>query len=228
MKDASETLYFRQIKAGPMENFVYAIGCLRTRECVLVDPAWSVQGLLDQLDRDGMTLAGALVTHYHPDHCGGSMFGLTVEGLPELMGLRPVRVHVNEHEADGLRKVTGLEESDIARRSSGDRLTVGDIEVRFLHTPGHTPGSQCFMVGQRLVSGDTLFVQGCGRVDLPGGDTEAMWRTLTQKLATLPDDTVLYPGHDYGASPQQTMGEVKASNVTLRIRSLEDWKRFMP
>ena len=220
-------MYFRQLQCGPMENFVYVIGCERTRECVLVDPAWDVPGLLELLDADRMTLTGALITHYHPDHCGGSMFGFSVPGLPDLMKLRPVKVHCNEHEADGLKKVTGLSDSDLERRTSGDRMQVGDLDLTFLHTPGHTPGSQCFMVDNRLVSGDTLFIQGCGRVDLPGGDPEEMYRTLTQRLSKLPGDTVLFPGHNYGGAPSGTLTEVRATNQYLQVRSLEDWMRFM-
>lgn len=220
-------MYFKQIKAGPMENFVYAIGCTETRECVLVDPAWEVSDLLNQLDEDDMTLVGTLITHYHPDHCGGSMMGFTVEGLPTLMTERPVPVYVNEYEAAGLKQVTGLSDSDLKKQSSGDKLSVGNIELTFLHTPGHTPGSQCFRVGNHLISGDTLFIQGCGRVDLPGGDSDEMWRTLTQKLCTLPDDLILYPGHHYGPQPHAQLGEVKTSNHYLRIQSLEDWRRIM-
>jgi hydroxyacylglutathione hydrolase len=222
-----DELYFRQIQAGPMKNFVYAIGNKTTRECVLVDPAWAVSELLQQLDDDDMTLTGALITHYHPDHCGGSMYGFTVEGLPKLMELRPVPVYVNEHEADGLIQVTGLSKSDLRIQGSGDKLDVGGIPITFLHTPGHTPGSQCFQVGNRLVSGDTLFIQGCGRVDLPGGDPEVMYHTLTQKLATLPDDTLLCPGHDYGPTPTGTMGEIRVTNHYLKVPTLDDWMRLM-
>lgn len=225
--DTFVSLYFRQILAGPMENFVYVLGCEETRECVLVDPAWDIAGLLDSLDQDDMKLTGALITHYHPDHCGGSMFGLTVEGLPTLMEQRPVKVHINEHEADGLKKVTGLSESDLVRRASGDKLRVGNFDVEFLHTPGHTPGSQCFRVENRLVAGDTLFIQGCGRVDLPGGDPDEMYRTLTQKLATLPNDTVLFPGHNYGGVPHAEMGQVKDTNMYMQVPSLEAWRRIM-
>jgi len=221
------SVYFRQILAGPMQNFVYAIGCERTRQCVLVDPAWAVDSLLDTLDADGMTLSGALITHYHPDHCGGSMFGLTVEGLPRLMESRPVPVHVNEYEADGLKQVTGLSESDLVRQSSGNTLQVGDIELRFLHTPGHTPGSQCFLINDCLVSGDTLFIDGCGRVDLPGGDPEEMYRTLTQRLAKLPDQTILYPGHNYGNVPSSEMGTVKQTNHYMKVPTLEAWLSLM-
>ncbi|MCP3912894.1 MAG: MBL fold metallo-hydrolase, partial [Actinomycetia bacterium] len=136
-------------------------------------------------------------------------------------------IHVNKHEADGLKVVTGVSEGDLKRVDDGDRLQLGSLEVRFLHTPGHTPGSQCFLIGNRLVAGDTLFVQGCGRVDLPGGDPEAMYYTLTGKLAKLPQDTVLYPGHHYGPSPTSTIGDELKQNHYLRIRSLEDWRRLM-
>jgi glyoxylase-like metal-dependent hydrolase (beta-lactamase superfamily II) len=174
-------LYFRQLLAGSefaaadpaaaqMANFVYAIGDDQTRECVLVDPAWDVDGLLALLDQDGMRLIGALATHYHPDHVGGALFGLHVEGLRALLARRGVPVHVHADEAAGLRVVTGLSATDLVLHRGGDTLSVGQVPVEFVHTPGHTPGSQCFLVDGRLVAGDTLFVQGCGRVDLPGGD----------------------------------------------------------
>jgi glyoxylase-like metal-dependent hydrolase (beta-lactamase superfamily II) len=234
----NDGLYFRQLLAGRdfatedrvaagMVNFVYLIGDRATRECVVVDPAWDVDGILDVVDSDGMTLVGALGTHYHPDHVGGTMFGFTVEGMARLVERRPVKLHVNEHEAEGVRIVTGLDESDLVRHSGGDVLKVGDVEVRFVHTPGHTPGSQCFLVGNRLVSGDTLFVQGCGRVDLPGGDPEQMYESLTQRLAKLPDDTVLYPGHDYGPKPTSTIGEQKRENYSMRVPSLDAWLGMM-
>jgi hydroxyacylglutathione hydrolase len=105
---------------------------------------------------------------------------------------------------------------------------VGKIPVQFLHTPGHTEGSTCFLVAEKnLVAGDTLFVGGCGRVDLPGSDPEEMYRSLTQRLATLPDDVALYPGHDYGARPASTLGEERRSNHYLRIPTLEEWLRMM-
>lgn len=231
-------LYFRQLlagrdfgasdpTAGSMANFVYAIGDASSRECVLVDPAWDVESLLQAVDTDGMRLVGALATHYHPDHIGGSMFGFEVEGLPSLLALRPVPVHVHADEAAGVRQVTGLSDSDLVPHRGGDVLHVGSVPVQLLHTPGHTPGSQCFLVDGRLVAGDTLFVRGCGRVDLPGGDPQEMYYTLTRRLAGLPDDTVLYPGHDYAETPTSTMAQERQANVYLRIASLEDWMRLM-
>ena len=232
------SLYFKQHLAGrdfaqsdaaaaQMLNFVYAIGDVAKRECVLVDPAWDVDGLLALLDADGMKLVGALATHYHPDHVGGSMFGLQVEGLQRLLELRPVPVHVHRAEAAGMRIVTGLATSDLVQHDGDDTFHVGDVPIRLLHTPGHTPGSQCFLVDDRLVAGDTLFVQGCGRVDLPGGDAEEMYRTLTQRLAQLSDTVVLYPGHDYGDQPTATLGEQRRTNYALRIGTLDDWLRLM-
>lgn len=234
----NDQIYFRQLRAGrefakddpvapQMANFVYLVGDKATRRCVVVDPAWDVRGILDVVDADGMELAGALVTHYHPDHVGGEIFGIEIEGLPALAELRPVKVHVNEREADGVRAVTGLSESDLTRHAGGDTLEVGDVAIRLLHTPGHTPGSQCFLVDGRLVSGDTLFVQGCGRVDLPGGNATELYESLTQRLAKLPDDTILFPGHDYSRAPASTMGEQKRINACMRVRSLDDWLAFM-
>jgi hydroxyacylglutathione hydrolase len=103
---------------------------------------------------------------------------------------------------------------------------VGDVEVEFLHTPGHTPGSQCFRIKNTLVSGDTLFINGCGRVDLPGSNSEDMYRSL-QKLSELPEETLLLPGHNYGHVPNATMGETKAQNTYLRVPDLETWKAIM-
>lgn len=205
-------LYFKQVSIGPMQNFVYLIGSLRTRECLIVDPAWDTDALLALAQTDDMNVVGALVTHYHPDHVGGAMGHFKVPGgVAELVAKRPAKIHVNKHEADGLKKITGLSESDLARHEAGDKVELGDVTIELIHTPGHTPGSQCFLVRNRLVAGDTLFIDGCGRVDLPGGDAEQMQESL-RTLAKLPDDVVLHPGHDYGDSPTANMGDQKRNN----------------
>jgi len=231
-------LYIRQLLAGrdfartdpfasQMANFVYLIGDDEQRVCMVVDPAWDIPGIVEFTEREDMRLTGALVTHYHPDHVGGDIFGHSIAGLAELLALRPVNVHVNEAESAGVKQVTGLSESDLERHSGGDEIAIGDVKVRFLHTPGHTPGSQCFLAESSLVSGDTLFIGGCGRVDLPGGNPEQMYHSLTQVLARLPDDTLLYPGHNYAAKPTSTIGDQKRQNHYLRISSLEDWMKLM-
>lgn len=231
-------IYFKQLllgthlgqsdpSAAQMANFLYLIGDNVTRECFVVDPAWDIDGLLKIVNEDDMKLTGALVTHYHPDHVGGSIFGMDIEGLPELMEKNAVPIYVNKHEAEGLKKVTGVSTSDMRLMDSEDTTRIGEIEITFLHTPGHTPGSQCFRVKNSLVAGDTLFLQGCGRVDLPGGDSAEMYRTLTQRLSKIEDKIILYPGHNYGGRPFAPMGEVRRDNHYLQIDSLEDWRSVM-
>ncbi len=209
-----------------MQNFAYMVGSSSSREVAVVDPAWDIAGLLDVINERGYKLVAALVTHYHPDHCGGSFGSNNVNGVAELLETNPVRIYTNKVEADGLKKVTGISDNDMKKVESGDKLKIGDIEIEFLHTPGHTPGSQCFMVKQTLVSGDTLFIDGCGRVDLPGSSSEDMFHSL-QKLATLPDDTLLLPGHNYSQVPRATMEETKRINTYMRINDLETWQMMM-
>jgi hydroxyacylglutathione hydrolase len=213
--------------ASQMANFVYLIGDAEKRECVIVDPAWDIKGLLELLDREELRLVGALVTHYHPDHVGGEIFGYSIAGISDLLSMRPVKIHVHTSEREGVMKITGASASDLVAHEGGDELEVGAVRVKFLHTPGHTPGSQCFLVKDALVAGDTLFIGGCGRVDLPGGNAEQMYYSLTQVLAKLPDETLLFPGHNYAAKPVSTIGEQRSQNIYMRMRSLEDWMRLM-
>ncbi len=117
-----------------------------------------------------------------------------------------------------------MSDSDLVLHEGGDVVTVGAVEVTLVHTPGHTPGSQCFLVDGRLVAGDTLFLDGCGRTDLPGGDSDEMYYSLTQRLASVPDDTVLYPGHLYSPEPSATMGDTRRHNYVFRLPTIEQWR----
>jgi glyoxylase-like metal-dependent hydrolase (beta-lactamase superfamily II) len=231
VSEASD-LYFAQVPVGQMANLAYLIGSRSTREVLLVDPAWSVDALLDRAEADGMTPVGALVTHYHQDHVGGEIFGMKIEGVARLLERAPVPLYVNEHEAEGTLHVTGASESDLRRMRGGDTLELGRLRIRLLHTPGHTPGSQCFLVEEagapgRLVSGDTLFLGSCGRVDLPGSDPEAMYRSLNETLRRLPDETLVFPGHLYSSEASGTLADEKRSNPFLRVSSLEQFLTFM-
>ena len=136
-------------------------------------------------------------------------------GVAELLGQVGGHIHVNKLEADGLKKITGVSESDLMRHEPGDVVRVGEVSIELIHTPGHTPGSQCFLVRDRLVAGDTLFIDGCGRVDLPGGDPEQMQQSL-RTLAKLPDDVVLHPGHNYAHVPTATIAEQRKTNPHVR------------
>jgi len=228
-------LYFKQLLAGrdfaldnpfaqKMENFVYLIGDKKSGECVVVDAAWSIQDILSIAKLDNMRITGALATHYHPDHIGGRIFGVDIEGLSNLLEFNPCKVHAHKLEAAGIKKVTGISDSDIHQHESGDIVKVGNIEIELLHTPGHTPGSICFRLKNSLVSGDTLFLNGCGRVDLPGGNSDEMYYTLTQRLANLPDNMILYPGHAYGGE-HESMGQVRQHNPMLKVKDLATWYR---
>ena len=222
----NDDLYLEQLLVGPMDNFIYLIGSKSTREVAIIDPAWDIEALLNHIKEKELKLASVLVTHYHPDHIGGGMGGHSIEGIAELLEKDPVKIFVHKLEAEGVKKVTGVSDSDLNIVESGDHLTIGENDIEFLHTPGHTPGSQCFKVNNNLVSGDTLFVQGCGRVDLPGSNSEDMFHSL-QKLSALPDETILYPGHNYSAEPYESMERVKQINTYLRIQDLDMWRQIM-
>lgn len=230
----NDRVYFRQLLSGrdfaqhdnvarQMVNFVYLIGDRETGEAVAVDPAYDIRGLLEILAADDMKLVGALATHYHPDHVGGSMGGFTISGVRELLTLHPVPIHVQSDEAPWVKRVTDASDSDLVLHESGDTVMVGEIPIELIHTPGHTPGSQCFFVDGKLVAGDTLFLEGCGRLDLPGGDPAAMYDSLTQKLAKVPDDAILFPGHQYSMDPSASMGDTRRMNYVFRPKTAEQW-----
>jgi len=232
--------YFRQLLAGrdfaqgdpvarQMVNFVYAIGDRDAGQALLVDPAYDVGALLEVLEGDGMTLAGVLITHYHADHAGGSLMGWEIAGLVELLERVSVPIHVNTAERPWVARSTGVSERDLVPHDGGDALAVGGVEIELLHTPGHTPGSQCFLVsGETLISGDTLFLQGCGRTDLPGSDPDAMYESL-RRLSALPDTVTVFPGHRYSEAPNATMQSVRGTNVALQPLRREEWRaRFSP
>jgi len=197
-----------------MVNFVYAIGDRATGECVLVDPAYDPAGLVACVGADGMTVAGVLATHYHPDHVGGSMMGVTIAGIADLLEHVTCPIHIQREEVPWVTRTTGVSEHELVAHDSGDTVTVGELAIELVHTPGHTPGSQCFLVAGKLVSGDTLFLDGCGRTDLPGSDHAQMIESL-KRLSRVDDDVILYPGHRYSLASSATMAAVKQSNYVF-------------
>ena len=231
---SEQQLYFRQLLSGrdvgtedqvarQMMNFIYLIGDRTTGEAVVIDPAYDPQGIINILEEDEMTLTGVLATHYHPDHVGGDMMGFSISGVTDLLNLASVPIHVQNEEAELVDKVTGVGLDNLRTHSSGDKISVGSIEIELIHTPGHTPGSQCFLVENRLVAGDTLFLDGCGRTDLPGGDPRQMYESLTTRLAKVPDTATLFPGHLYSPKPSQSMGETRQHNYVFAPSTAEQW-----
>ncbi len=206
------SIYLKQVELGPMANYVYFIGDPKSRVVAVVDPAWDVDRIVEMAEEHDLTIAKILVTHSHFDH---------INGVEDLLNRTQAKVYINKAEADFMKAVW----PDLVKVESGDTTNVGDVQITFIHTPGHTPGSQCFLVQSNLISGDTLFIGACGRCDLPGSSPEDMYYSLTQKLAKLDDRTIVFPGHNYAARPYSTIADEKRFNPYLQFQSLQDFLR---
>ena len=172
-----------------------------------------------------MKITHILVTHTHPDHVGGKLFGLEIQGIAELLEKVDAKVVIHKAEAGYVTPLTG---ANIVRADNGHTLQLGDVTITLVHTPGHTPGSQCFLVQDHLVSGDTLFIGSCGRVDLPGSNPEQMYDSLVNTLMKLDDRTVVLPGHNYALGrASSTIGEERRRNPYVQFRSVSEFLRAM-
>ena len=208
----TSSVYLKQFELGPMANYVYFVGDPHTREVAVVDPAWDVDRIVEIAQENDLTITNIFITHSHFDH---------INGVEALLNRAKAKVYINKAEAEFMKAVW----PDLVKVDSGDTTRVGALEITFLHTPGHTPGSQCFLVENRLISGDTLFIGACGRCDLPGSNPEDMYYSLTQKLAKLDDRTIVFPGHNYAARPYSTIGDERRFNPYLQFQSLQDFLR---
>ena len=203
-------LILKQMELGPMENFLYFLGDARDREIAVVDPAWDVDYLCAEAKKDGCKISLILLTHGHPDH---------VNGLKEILSRRDVPAYISRHEAPFLKP----RHKNIVEVEDRQKIKIGGIEIECLLTPGHTPGCQCFKYKDVLISGDTLFIDGCGRCDLPGSDPEAMYHSLYNVIGKFPDATLIYPGHNYGPVPFATLASQKKTNPYLTCAGLEEF-----
>ncbi|MBI4126437.1 MAG: MBL fold metallo-hydrolase [Deltaproteobacteria bacterium] len=199
-------LFIRQLAVGPMQNFAYLVGDAQAKKVAVVDPGWDADTIFAEAKGAGVEIVAVLITHTHFDH---------IKAIEKLLNHAPVPVYVHRLEVGQLPRI-----SNIVTTDEGTTMTIGSLTVRCHHTPGHSPGCQCFDVGAvreppLLFTGDTLFIDACGRTDLPGSDPNAMHRSL-KRLAHFPPETIVYPGHDYGPTPTATIGEQLKTNSFLR------------
>ena len=206
-------MFVSQLKLGPWDNFITFVGCSEAREVAVVDPAWDAAAILGEAARLGVRITDVLLTHSHFDH---------VNRVNEVLDATDAQVHMLGAEID----FSGFRSENLTRRSAGDRVRVGrSVEITVMHTPGHTPGSTSYLAQGALVTGDTLFVNGCGRCDFVGGDPVVMYSTLRALCEGLPGDTVMYPGHDYGDAPTARLDAQLLTNPYLVLPTLDDYVR---
>jgi hydroxyacylglutathione hydrolase len=201
------------LELGPMENFVYLIHDRATARAAVVDPAWDVPAILDAASVRGLKITDMLLTHSHQDH---------VNGVEQLLESCDAQVHLLKPEAD----FWGKRLAALKPHHGGDRIALGASEIEILHTPGHTPGSACYRLDDELITGDTLFVFGCGRCDLRGGNPEQMFGTLKRMRENLPQHTVIHPGHNYSETAVSTLGEQAQGNPFMQFDDMQQFVHY--
>jgi hydroxyacylglutathione hydrolase len=217
------SLFLKQFELGPMQNFVYLVGDTETKEAAVVDPAWNASQILKEVSEAGFRLTHVVLTHGHFDH---------INGVEEIIEVTDATICGQKSEIEHFIPEGGgglvIPRSVLSKVVTGPALTLGQVTIDLLPTPGHTPGSQCLFVrspGQSapaLITGDTLFMGTCGRCDFPYSDPEQLYNSL-RRLKELPEETVIYPGHDYGATPSNTLSREKKSNPFLLVSQLDQF-----
>jgi glyoxylase-like metal-dependent hydrolase (beta-lactamase superfamily II) len=201
-----------QIKAV-FDNFSYIISCLKSKEAAIVDPSFDATKALDFISTNSLNLKYIILTHYHSDH---------TRDTPRIKESFP-QGKITSSKSDGENMGFNVD----LYVSDNDELKVGDVNLKFILTPGHTKGGICIIVdNEAILTGDTLFIGDCGRTDLPGGSFEQMFKTLQEKIKPLPDKLIVYPGHDYGPKPFDTLGNQKKTNKVLLAKNLEEFSKI--
>jgi len=201
------------VELGPMENFVYLIQDHATQRAAIVDPAWDVPQVLALAEQKGVQVTDILLTHSHHDH---------INGIRDVLDQHDAQLHLLKPEAQFWGQYLDLP----TLHNGGDVIRLGETEIKLLHTPGHTPGSTCYHLGNDLITGDTMFVFGCGRCDLSGGDPETMFHTLRKIRRELPAGTIIHPGHNYAVKPTSTLEEQEQGNPFFHHDCVEDFVQY--
>ena len=201
------------MELGPMENFVYLISDLKTKRAAVVDPAWDIPTVLAKAKERGVTITDILLTHSHHDH---------INGIEQVLAKYDAQLHLSRPEAEFWGQHLDLP----TLHHGGDVIRLGETDIRMLLTPGHTPGSACYQLGDDVITGDTMFVFGCGRCDLRGGDPEIMYDTLARMAHDLPATTRILPGHNYSVTPTSTIAEQIEGNPFMHFNQKADFVEY--
>src|SRR3989338_9718453 len=211
MWSLSSKMIFHQVPVGPMQNFVYLIGDEGTKQAAVVDAGWDIDAIIEIANKEKLKIAKIILTHYHYDHA---------QKASELADKTKEEIFFHEDGGQFLKTAIKNASIKINKLKDNDKISIGKIKIKIIHTPGHTPGSICLLAEDRLLTGDTLFVSAIGRTDLPGGDDIKLFESL-QTLKKLDDNVEIYPGHDYGETTFSTIRDEKKNNPYFKCETKE-------
>ena len=213
MQQQKQTYTIKTFDIGPMQNLIYVITDNDTKESAIVDPAWDMTEIYEYLNNNNLILKKILLTHSHNDH---------VNAVDEVLDKFDTQIHINKKE-----KVFWAKDYDnFSINYGGDIIYLGKTQIKSLHTPGHTPGSTCYYIGNNLIAGDTLFVFGCGRCDLHGGNPEEMYHTLKDIKNNLDSETIILPGHNYSIKKQSSLKEEINGNPFMHFNKVDKFIEY--
>lgn len=209
----SKPYTIKVLELGPMQNFIYLIKDEATARTAVVDPAWDTKAIIKAAEQHKMNITDILLTHSHHDH---------INGIGDILEKYDAQLHLTRAEA----KFWGSDINMPTLHQGGDTISIGKTDLKILHTPGHTPGSACYLFDDQLITGDTMFVYGCGRCDLPGGDPEQMYHTLRALRTDLAATTNTLPGHNYAVKTHCSLDEQNVGNPFLHFDQADKFIEF--
>ena len=213
MNQGKTTFSIETFEIGPMANLIYLVIDHMTKKCAIVDPAWDLREIYEYINRKELALDRILLTHSHNDH---------INAIDEILKNYDLPINVNNDE----RNFWGAKYDNFDINFGGDQIMLGKTLIKSIHTPGHTPGSTCYLIDDQLIAGDTLFVFGCGRCDLHGGNPEQMYQSLNQLRQSLGDHTIILPGHNYSIKKKSVLRDELKANPFFHFQNLEDFVQY--